>query len=96
MIKFYDIFISPHNKLALQIFSINPLTAGPDNIRVFSFFISTLKYHLLSIQCDINQQDFKSLISILSQINFHSHEVVDTLGETQLQVSENTIKEDGG
>ena len=41
--------------------NINPLTAGPDYIRVF-IFISTYKYHLLNmlkIKCDINQPDLK-------------------------------------
>ena len=45
---------------------------------------------LLMIKRDINQQDFKIVTSILSNLNnFHSLEVVYRVSETQLQVSEN-------
>ena len=42
------------------------------------------------MKCDIDQQDLKRVISILSNLNnFHSLEVVDRVRETQLQVGEN-------
>ena len=48
---------------------------------------------MLKIECDINQQDLKTvtLTSILSNLNnFHSLEVVDRVSETQVQVGENS------
>ena len=42
---------------------------------------------MLNIKCDIDEQDWKQLTSILSNLNnFHSFEVVDRVSETQLQV----------
>ena len=46
---------------------------------------------MLRIKRDINQEDFKSLTAILSDLyNFHSLEVMDRVSETQLQVAENS------
>ena len=76
------------------------LTAGPEYIQFFFFFITTYKYHILKIvklKCDIIQPDFKRMVSILSNLyNFHSHEQkklwIALISETQLQVNENSNK----
>ena len=45
---------------------------------------------MLKITREINQQFFKTIDLILSNlINFHSVEVVDRVSETQFQVGEN-------
>ena len=41
----------------------NPLTAGAAYIRVLIFY-SQIKYHIIKIKCDINQQDLK-------RVDFH-------------------------
>ena len=47
---------------------------------------------MLKIKYDIIQQYFKTITSILSNLNnFHSLEVVDRVSETQLQVDENYL-----
>ena len=75
----------------------NPLTTGPDYIRFFLFFITTLTSHFwtrIEIKRDINQQDLEIVDPhIFSKLdNFYSLEVVDRASETQLQVGENSNK----
>ena len=76
----------------MMIWVFNPLTAGAAYFRVFIFY-KHIKYHILNMlkmKCDIDQQDLKRVISILSNLNnFHSLKVVDRVSETQLQVGEN-------
>ena len=46
---------------------------------------------MLKVKRDINQQDFKKMTSILSNMNiFHSLQVLDRASETQLQMGENS------
>ena len=45
---------------------------------------------MLAIKHDLNQQDFKIVDLIFSNLNnFHSLQIVDRVSETQLQAGEN-------
>ena len=79
--------------MAFHLDMVNTLTAGAAYIQVFIFY-KHIKYHILNmlkIKCDINQQDLKTVISILSNLNnFPSLEVVERVSKKQLQVGENS------
>ena len=61
---------------------------GPMVMRQQSMSVSSPFDDFIVNDVDANQPDWKSLTSISS--NFHSHEVVNRVSETQLQVSENS------
>ena len=50
-----------------HILAENPFKPPVPNIFWFSLFISTFKYHLLNIKCDINQQDLKRIECLVCQ-----------------------------